>query len=54
MSAANDKESKEATGLVVEFLIPNKGKANGPTNYLAWAEVDYQSPSPRLWLQKGP
>ena len=37
MSAANDKESKEATGLVVEFLSPNKGKANGPNNYLAWA-----------------
>ena len=36
MSAANDKESKEATGLVVEFLSPNKGKANGPNNYLAW------------------
>ena len=37
MSTANDKESKEATGLVVEFLSPNKGKANGPNNYLAWA-----------------
>ena len=37
MSAANDKVSKEAMGLVVEFLSPNKGKANGPNNYLAWA-----------------
>jgi hypothetical protein len=37
MSAANDKASKEATGLVEEFLSPNKGKANGPNNYLAWA-----------------
>ncbi len=37
MSAANDKASKEATGLVVEFLSPNKGKANGPNNCLAWA-----------------
>ena len=37
MSVANDKVSKEATGLVVEFLIPDKGKANGPNNYLAWA-----------------
>jgi hypothetical protein len=37
MSAANDKVSKEATGFVVEFLSPNKGKANGPNNYLAWA-----------------
>ena len=36
MSAANDKVSKEATGLVVEFLIPNTGKANRPNNYLAW------------------
>ena len=34
MSAANDKKSKEATGLVVEFSSPNKGKANGPTIYL--------------------
>ena len=34
MSAANDKVSKEAMGLVVEFLSPNKGKANGPNNYL--------------------
>ncbi len=37
MSAANDKASKEATGLVMEFLSPNKDKANGPNNYLAWA-----------------
>ncbi len=37
MSAANDKASKETTGLVVEFLSFNKGKANGPNNYLAWA-----------------
>jgi hypothetical protein len=37
MSAANDKVSKEATGLVVEFLSTNDGKANGPNNYLAWA-----------------
>ncbi len=37
MSAANDKMSKEATGLVVKFLSPNKGKANGPNNYLVWA-----------------
>ncbi len=37
MSAANDKVSKEATGLVVELLSPNKGKANGPNSYLAWA-----------------
>ena len=37
MSAANDKVPKEATGHVVEFLSPNKGKANGPSNYLAWA-----------------
>jgi len=22
---------------VVDFLSPNKGKANGPNNYLAWA-----------------
>ncbi len=36
MSTANDKSSKEATGLVVEILSPNKGKANGPNNYLAW------------------
>ncbi len=35
MSAAFDKELKEATGLQVEFLSPNKGKANGPNNYLA-------------------
>ena len=37
MSAANDKVSKDATALVMEFLSPNKGKANGPNNYLAWA-----------------
>ena len=37
MSAANDNVSKEATGLVVEFLNPNKGKANWPNNYLARA-----------------
>ena len=37
MSAANDKVSKEATSLVAEFLSPNKGKVNGPNNYLAWA-----------------
>ena len=37
MSAANDKSSKEATGLVVELPSPNKNKANGPNNYLAWA-----------------
>ncbi len=36
MSAANDKVSKEATGFVVEFLSPNKGKVNGPNNDLAW------------------
>ena len=41
MSAANDKVSKETTGLVVEFLSPNKGKANGPNNYLAWAGAMY-------------
>ncbi len=37
MSAANDKMSKEAMGLVVEFLSPNKGKLNGTNNYFAWA-----------------
>ena len=37
MSAAKGKVSKEATGLVVKFLSPNKGKANGPNNYLTWA-----------------
>ena len=37
MSAANDKVSKEAMGLVVEFLSPNKGKFNGTNNYFAWA-----------------
>ncbi len=37
MSAANDKASKEATGLVVGLLSPNKDKANGPNKYLAWA-----------------
>jgi hypothetical protein len=37
MPAANDKSSKEATGLVVEFSSLNKGKANGLNNYLAWA-----------------
>ncbi len=36
MSAANDKVSKEATGLVVEFLSPYKGNTNGPNNHLAW------------------
>ena len=41
ISAANDKASNEATGLVVEFLNPNKGKANGPNNYLAWAGAMY-------------
>jgi hypothetical protein len=35
MSAANDKVSKEAMGLVVEFLSPNKGKFNGTINYFA-------------------
>jgi len=37
MIAANDKAPKEATGLVVEFSSPNKGKANGQNNYLTWA-----------------
>ncbi len=37
MSAANDKASMKATGLVMEFLSPNKGTANGPSSYLAWA-----------------
>jgi hypothetical protein len=37
MSAATDKASKEATGLVVEFLSPSKGKASGLNNYLDWA-----------------
>ncbi len=37
MSDANDKVSKDTTGLVPEFLSPNKGKVNGPNNYLAWA-----------------
>ena len=37
MSAANDEVTKEATGLEVKFLSPNKGKANGPNNYLVWA-----------------
>jgi hypothetical protein len=37
MSAANDKVSKEAMGLVVEFLSPNKGEFNGTNNYCAWA-----------------
>ena len=37
MSAANDKAPKEATGLVVEFVSLNKGKANGPNINLAWA-----------------
>ncbi len=37
MSAVNDKVSKEASGLVVEFLSPKTGKANGSNNYLAWA-----------------
>ncbi len=37
MSTDNDKVSKEVTGLVVEFLSPNKGRANGPNNYHARA-----------------
>ena len=37
MSATNDKGSKEATGLVLKFSSPNKGKANVSNNYLAWA-----------------
>ena len=37
MSAANDKVSKEAMGLVVELLSPNKVKFNGTNNYVAWA-----------------
>jgi hypothetical protein len=28
-------------GLVVEFLSPNKGKVNGPNNYLAWVAAMY-------------
>ena len=52
MSAANDKVSKEATGLVVEFLSPDKGKANGPTITLLgraqctllWVRVTAQCP----------
>jgi hypothetical protein len=36
MSVANDEVAKEATGLVVEFLSSNKGKANEPNNCLAW------------------
>ena len=35
MNPANDKASKEATDLVVEFLNTNKDVANGPENYLA-------------------
>ena len=35
MSAANDRVSKEATCLVVDYLSSNKVKANGPNNYLA-------------------
>ena len=34
MSAA---VSKEAMGLVVEFLSPNKDKFNGTNNYFTWA-----------------
>jgi hypothetical protein len=41
MSAASDKVSKETMGLVVEILSPNKGKVNGPNNYLAWAAAMY-------------
>jgi hypothetical protein len=41
MSVANDKASKKAAGLVMEFLSPNKGKTNGPDNYLAWAGVTH-------------
>ena len=37
MSAAKDKVSKEAMGLVMVFLSPNKGKFNGTNNYFAWA-----------------
>ena len=37
MSAANDKVSKEAIGLVGEFLSPNKAKFNGTNNCFAWA-----------------
>ena len=39
MSAANDKVSKEAMGLVVEFLSPNKVKLNGANIYDVWATV---------------
>ena len=41
MSAANDKVSKEVTGLEVEVLSPHKDKANRPNNYLAWAGAMY-------------
>ena len=41
MSAATNKASKETADLVVKFLSPNKGKANGPSNYLPWAGAMY-------------
>jgi len=48
MSTANDKVLKEATGLVVKFLSPNKGKVNGPmNNYLAWVGVMYTTMAAR-------
>ncbi len=37
MSVVNDKVSKEAMSLVVEFLSPIKGNFNGTNNYFAWA-----------------
>ena len=37
MSTANVAKSKDATSLVVEMLIPVKGKVNGRNNYSEWA-----------------
>ena len=47
MSTANTKASKEATGLVMKFSSPNKSKANGPNNYLTWADAIYTSKGSR-------
>ncbi len=49
-SAADDKVSKESTDLVVEFFSPNKGKVNGPNNYLAWAGAMHTTMGARYGL----
>ncbi len=50
MSGANDKASKEATGLVMEYLSPNKGKANVSINYLDWAGAMHTTMGARYGL----